>query len=82
MEAGRLPTAEEERLDATALARERVLLGLRLAEGLPLEALPPGREREVESLLRARLAVRRGDRLVLTARGMDVHGAVAERLAP
>jgi len=80
VEAGRLPVAEEERLGPLELQRERVLLALRTAEGLPEAELPAGRRGEVAALLRARLAVRRGGRLVLTSRGLDVHGAVAERL--
>jgi hypothetical protein len=35
---------------------------------------------EVAALARARLACARGERLVLTSRGLDVHSAVAERL--
>jgi oxygen-independent coproporphyrinogen-3 oxidase len=76
---GRLPTAEEDPLGARELAEERVLLGLRTREGVSLDGLPAG---EVASLVRARLAVRRGERLVLTARGLDVHSAISERLLP
>jgi len=81
VEAGRLPSAEEERLGALDLQRERVLLALRTADGLPEEELPARRRAEVGPLLRARLAVRRRGRLVLTSRGLDLHAAVAERLA-
>ena len=82
VEAGRLPTAEEDRLGPRELAEERIMLALRTVEGLPLAALPAGKRGEAEALVRARLAVRCGGRLVLTARGMEVHSAVAERLFP
>jgi oxygen-independent coproporphyrinogen-3 oxidase len=81
VEAGRLPSAEEERLGPAELARERVLLALRTSEGLPEEEVAQRRRAEIQPLLRRRLAVRRGGRLVLTWRGLEVHGAVAERLA-
>jgi putative oxygen-independent coproporphyrinogen III oxidase len=80
VEAGRLPTAEEEHLGPAELARERVLLALRTAEGLDESAIPPSRRGELAALLRRRLAVRRGGRLALTSRGMDLHSAVVERL--
>jgi putative oxygen-independent coproporphyrinogen III oxidase len=79
VEAGKEPTGEEDRLGAHELAEEALLLGLRTRDGIPLATAPP---REVTSLVRTRLAVRRGGRLVLTSRGLDVHSAVAERLLP
>ena len=82
VEAGRLPTAEEDRLGPRELAEEGIMLALRTVEGLPLAALPAGKRGEAEALVRARLAVRCGGRLVLTARGMEVHSAIAERLFP
>ncbi|HET9599129.1 MAG TPA: radical SAM family heme chaperone HemW [Anaeromyxobacteraceae bacterium] len=80
VEAGRLPTAEEDRLGPPERAEERVLLALRTREGLPEDEVAAGRRGEVDALLRARLAVRRGGNIVLTSRGMDVHSAVVERL--
>jgi oxygen-independent coproporphyrinogen-3 oxidase len=80
VEAGRLPTAEEDRLGARELEEEAVLLGLRTRGGIPLDAIPPARRGEVAALARARLAVVRGGRLTLTSRGLDVHSAVSERL--
>jgi oxygen-independent coproporphyrinogen-3 oxidase len=76
---GRAPTAEEDRLGARELAEEAVLLGLRTRDGIPVERAAAG---EVASLVRARLAVRRGGGLVLTSRGLDVHSAIAARLLP
>jgi oxygen-independent coproporphyrinogen-3 oxidase len=57
------------------------MLGLRTTAGVPLAALPPGAAREVDALVRARLAARRGGRLALTSRGMDLHTSVAARLS-
>ncbi len=82
VESNRLPSAEEDRLGPRELLEERLLLALRTRRGLPLEAVPPSKRAEVDALARARLAVRLGDRLVLTARGMDLHSAVVERLLP
>ncbi|WP_176069169.1 coproporphyrinogen-III oxidase family protein [Anaeromyxobacter diazotrophicus] len=82
VEAGRLPTAEEDLLGPRELAEERLMLALRLREGAPLAAIAPSRRGEIEALVRARLAVVRGERLVLTSRGLDLHSAVAERLMP
>ena len=78
--AGELPTASEERLGAGEIANERIMLALRIAEGLPMGELGAGREAEVAALVHAGLAVVRGGRLRLTVEGMDVHSAVAERL--
>ncbi len=80
VEAGRLPTAEEERIGPAAERNELLMLGLRTRRGFPLDALSPPQSAEAARLVRGRLAVRRGGRLVLTSRGMDVHSAVAERL--
>jgi putative oxygen-independent coproporphyrinogen III oxidase len=78
--AGRLPTAEEDRIDAVADRNERMMLALRTLDGLPLESLSPAQARDADALVARRLAVRRGGRLVLTSRGLDVHTAVAGRL--
>jgi oxygen-independent coproporphyrinogen-3 oxidase len=80
VEAGRLPTVEEDRLGRREQEEERVLLALRTREGLAEAEIAEERRGEVEPLLRARLAVRQGGRIVLTSRGMDVHSAVVERL--
>lgn len=80
VEAGALPTAEEDRIDARADRNERLMLALRTAEGAPLAILSPRQAREVEALVHGRLAVRRAGRLALTSRGMELHSAVSERL--
>jgi oxygen-independent coproporphyrinogen-3 oxidase len=79
-EAGRLPTAEEDRFDARADRNERLMLGLRTLRGVALEGLGPAARREVPALLARRLAVVRAGRLVLTSRGLELQSAVAERL--
>ncbi len=80
VEAGRLPTGEEDRFDPVADRNERIMLGLRTARGIPLELIDPSRAGEVAALRRRRLAVVRAGRLVLTSRGLDLQSAVAERL--
>jgi hypothetical protein len=60
----------------------RSWLALRTRRGLPLDALPTSKSADVDALVRARLAAKLRDRLVLTARGMDVYSAVVERLLP
>jgi len=78
--AGRLPISEEDRIAAPAARNERLMLGLRTAWGIELGTLSPGQAREAAEAVRRRLAVRRGGRLVLTSRGMDLHSALSERL--
>ncbi len=80
VEAGRAPSAEDEPLDAAALGRERLMLGLRLREGVALALVPEERRSELAALCARRLAVVGGGRLRLTSRGLDLHSAVAERL--
>lgn len=80
VEAGRLPTVEEDHLGAKEAANEARMLCLRTRDGLPVASIPPGRRAEVVSLVRSRLAVVRRERLLLTSRGLDVHSAIAERL--
>jgi len=82
VEARCLPTAEEDRLGPRELAEERLMLALRTRGGLPTREIAPHRRAEAGALVRARLAARVGDRLVLTSRGMEVHSAVVERLLP
>jgi putative oxygen-independent coproporphyrinogen III oxidase len=80
VEAGRLPTGEEDRFAAPADRNERLMLALRTRRGAALEGLGEAGQREVVALLRRRLAVRRGGRLVLTSRGLELQSAVAARL--
>lgn len=80
VEAGRLPTGEEDAFDATADRNERLMLGLRTRRGVPLELVDGAKAGEVAALRRRRLAVVRAGRLVLTSRGLELQSAVAERL--
>lgn len=80
VEAGRLPTGEEDRISPTADRNERLMLGLRTREGVALAGFTAAQRREVAALRRRRLAVVRGGRLVLTSRGLRLESAVAERL--
>src|SRR5512133_3810002 len=77
---GRAPTAEEDRIDSPAERNELLMLALRTVRGADLAALSPGQSREAGDAVRHRLAVRRGGRLVLTSRGMDLHSALSGRL--
>lgn len=76
----RLPTAEEDDVAPVADRNERLMLALRTRDGAPLATLSPRQAREAAEAVRRRLAVRRGGRLVLTSRGMDLHSALSERL--
>jgi len=78
--AGRLPTAEEDRIAPAAARNEALMLALRTVRGADLAALSAAQSREAADAVRHRLAVRRAGRLVLTSRGMDLHSALAERL--
>jgi oxygen-independent coproporphyrinogen-3 oxidase len=81
--AGRPPERELEPLEPDVRARERVMLGLRLDEPLPLEGLRPSLDST--ALARAErlgLALDGGETLALTRRGRFLGGAVtAEILA-
>ncbi len=81
VEAGRLPTAEEDRLGPRELRNERVMLALRTARGIPAAELGAAQRREVDRLARAGLASARRGRVRLTARGLDLHSDVAVRLS-
>ena len=80
---GRLqaPPRDDEQLDVTVRARERLILGLRLDDPLPLaevhEALAPD---ALERLARLGLLERREGHLVLTRRGRFLGSAVTVEL--
>lgn len=64
---GRLPTGGEEHLSHDERQLERLLLGLRTADGVPKEWLDPTR---ADQFVADGLAVRRNGHLALTERGM------------
>jgi oxygen-independent coproporphyrinogen-3 oxidase len=68
--AGRLPIAEREELDAAAARLERIWLGLRTVEGLPIAWSETGpAARLVAGWAASGLASVAGGRVVLTAEG-------------
>jgi putative oxygen-independent coproporphyrinogen III oxidase len=75
--AGESPAADGETLDASTRALERVLLEIRLREGLPLDLVEAGRADVVAG---QGLAAVEGDRLVLTQRGRLLADAVVRDL--
>jgi oxygen-independent coproporphyrinogen-3 oxidase len=87
MDEKRIPWESSEELDDRALAREKVLLGLRTARGLDLNALPAQYMEEVSErageIVREGFARRNeGGSLVLSSRGMLVADMLAARLSP
>ena len=86
LEQGRL-AEKREALTAEDLFTERLMLGLRLAEGVDLGAVcaefaraPDELRKRAQRLVVGGWATLEGDRLVLTDRGMDVHTEAAVRL--
>ncbi len=83
--AGVSPAAGRETLDEQTRRTENVLLGIRISDGLPLDALdsdarPVVAELIAEGLVDGRAAL--GGRLVLTLRGRLLADAVVRRLLP
>ncbi len=80
--AGRSPAHAREVLDAESRRVERVLLELRLREGLAPEVLDPAGRAAVPDLVARGLLVTEGDRLVLTRTGRLLADAVVRDLLP
>jgi oxygen-independent coproporphyrinogen-3 oxidase len=75
------PAAGREILSPEEQHTERVMLGLRMAEGLPLAALDsPGRAAADRAISDGLLIAAPGDRLVLTRRGRLLADAVVRDL--
>ena len=85
LEAGRSPAAGRERLDADARLTERVMLGIRLREGLSMLDVPQSAQEKVPQLVTwglAEPAEFRAGRIVLTQRGrLLADGVVRELLS-
>ena len=87
VEANGVPSAQEEALDESTLFRERLAMGLRLTNGIDLQALceayaedfAPRRE-QIALMTKHGLLEREGSRVRLTPAGFDVHSAVSARL--
>ena len=83
LESGRSPAQARERLDAGQRHTERVLLGLRLAEGLPLEDLSEAERARLPALVERGLIESGPDsteRAVLTRAGRLLADAVVREL--
>jgi oxygen-independent coproporphyrinogen-3 oxidase len=79
--AGRRPEREIERLDEEVRARERVMLGLRLDEPLPVRGLRAALDAAgLERAQELGLAVDRGETVALTRRGRFLGGAVTAEI--
>jgi oxygen-independent coproporphyrinogen-3 oxidase len=78
---GRRPPREKERLEASVKHRERLMLGLRLDEPLPLAEVSGAVDGDgLARMERLGLAERRGASLVLTRRGRFLGGGVTAEL--
>jgi oxygen-independent coproporphyrinogen-3 oxidase len=85
VDAGRSPAAEREILTDAQQAMERIMLGLRLSEGLPIEAVDPSNRAQVAVLVSRGLVASEGvlaGRLILTDRGRLLADAVIRDLVP
>ncbi len=80
LSAGRSPAHAREVLDAEPRRVERVLLEVRLRDGLALAALDAGGTHAVAQVVADGLALVEGDRLVLTQRGRLLADAVVRDL--
>lgn len=75
------PLGGEEHPDADQVRLERLMMGLRLVEGVPRTDVDPLDEAAVARLVAGGLLEDRGDRIALTAAGMPLAGAVIRELA-
>lgn len=85
LEAGRSPAEGREILDPRQRAWERILLGTRLSEGLPLADVPPDRRPAVAGLIADGLVegpAALAGRIVPTLRGRLLADALARALVP
>ncbi|MDR1711162.1 MAG: radical SAM family heme chaperone HemW [Propionibacteriaceae bacterium] len=80
LEAGRSPAQAREELTPEQTHLERVMLGLRLAEGLAMGELTPAERKRVPELKKHGFAVVDADRLRLTLSGRLLADAIARDL--
>lgn len=78
---GRGAIAGEERLDAEARRAERLMMGLRLAEGVLRADVEPLDETRVERLVDHGLLAAEAERLAVTGAGRALTGAIVVELA-
>lgn len=74
---GEVPSAGEERISTTERRTERIMLGIRLAEGIPMDWAAPG---SLDALVGDDLVTLVGHRVVLTLRGRLLADLVARTL--
>lgn len=79
---GQVTPIVEEIVDREEGAREKILLGLRCSDGIPVSALSPEKQPLLQPLCRAGLATLSDDRFALTAEGFLVSDAVISQLMP
>jgi putative oxygen-independent coproporphyrinogen III oxidase len=83
LQSGRSPAAGRERLDERARRTERLMLGVRRREGLPVDTVPETTRAKIDQLTTWGLLDRKGiedGRLVLTQRGRLLADAVVRDL--
>jgi coproporphyrinogen III oxidase-like Fe-S oxidoreductase len=78
---GQEPLGGEEQVDAAQRRLERLMMGLRLTEGVRLAEVEPLDDDAVARLVAAGLVEVDAGRLLLTRRGMPLAGAVIRELA-
>lgn len=81
LERGEAPVAATEEISAEQRRLEEVLLGLRMAEGIPLSRVA-GREMLLAAWAAEGLVVRRGGRVAATPKGWLVLDRIVAQLAP
>lgn len=80
--AGASPIGGQEVLDAATRRIERLMMGLRLTEGVPRRLVEPVDEDQARRLAGAGMLTDEGGRLALTAAGRPLAGDVIRRLLP
>lgn len=76
LSAGASPVAEDEIIDEECHRRERVMLGLRLSDGVPRSAIADGHAAALDAFVGQGLMERQADTVRLTDRGMLVSNVI------